>query len=67
MPKHFQTAYAWVAEDLKDLAEELRRIALDTAESITQVESLLFHEHITKILDSLILATRMVRARLVTA
>jgi len=56
------TSYRWVAEDLKDLAEDLHRIATDTTENKALVESLTCYSNFTKILDSLILATRLAGA-----
>lgn len=33
------TSYGWVVSDLKDLSEDLNRIALETSENITEVEA----------------------------
>ena len=55
------TSYGWVVSDLKDISEDLYRIATDTTENITEVEAALAHYHISKVLHSLILATRIRR------
>ncbi len=62
MPNFPTTSYSWVAYDLKELSEDLDRLALDTSENITQVEAALCHHHLGKVLKSLILATRIGRA-----
>ncbi len=59
MPIHLHTPYAFIAEDLKDLATELDNIALQTTEKITECEAILCQYHLSKVLKSLILATRI--------
>ncbi len=51
-----------LAEDLKDVARDCEALALATTERITEVEAALCHAHLSKILRSLILATRISRA-----
>ena len=46
------TIYGWIASDLY-------RIAIDTSGTITEVEATLCHFHISKVLQCLILATRV--------
>ena len=50
------TSYGWVVPDLKDIAEDLYKIATGTTEQITQVEAQVCHHHLNKILKSLLLA-----------
>ncbi len=57
------TSYGWVVSDLKDLSEDLNRIALETSENITEVEATLCHYHLNKVLKSLLLTTRIARRR----
>ncbi len=62
MPLAPMTSYGWVLSDVKDLAEDLHRIAW-TVENITPLEAALCHFHLNKVLKSLLLATRVSRRR----
>ena len=53
------TCYGWVTYELKEIAQDLKEIAEETDERITLAEALLCQQHITKILNWLILATRL--------
>lgn len=55
------SSYGWIVSDLRDISEDLYRIAIDTSEDITEVEAALAHFHLSKVLQSLILATRLGR------
>jgi hypothetical protein len=44
------TSYGWIVNDLRDMSEDLYRIATDTAENITEVEAALAHFHLDKVL-----------------
>ena len=55
------TSYGWIVSDLRDTSEDLYRIATDTTENITEVEATLAQFHFSKVLHSLILATRLGR------
>jgi len=54
------TGYGWVVYDLKDIARDLQR-QRDSTESITEVDSALAHFYLKKVLEDLILATRVSR------
>ena len=54
----YQTRYRWVVNDLYDLVTELREIAQDTQENISEVEATLAQYHLKQVLESLILAIR---------
>ena len=61
MPNTHLTRCRLTANDLKDLAVELKRIAQDTQENISEVEAVLAQYYLTNILESLIPATRIGR------
>ena len=61
MPHTHLTRYRLLVDDLKDLVAELREIAQDTEENISEVEALLAQYYLKQILESLILATRIGR------
>jgi len=61
MPNTFLTRYRLVVNDLKDLASEVKDIAQDSQENITEVEAVLAQYHLKQILEGLILATRIGR------
>ncbi len=51
MPREFPlTAYGWTVEDLRDTAEDLLKIALETTDGITEVEAALAHYHLSIVL-----------------
>ncbi len=55
------TSYGWIVSDLRDVAKDLERVQQFTDEAITEVEAALAHYHLKKVLESLILATRISR------
>ncbi len=61
MPITQLTRYRLLVNDLKDLAAELKDIAQDTAENISEVEATLAQYYLKHILEGLILATRIGR------
>ena len=42
------TSYGWIVSDLRDISEDLYKIAIDTSENITEVEAALAHFHLSK-------------------
>jgi len=62
MPNYVPTtSYGWIVSDLRDVAKDLERVQQFTDEAITEVEAALAHYHLKKVLESLILATRISR------
>ena len=53
------TSYGWVVYDLKDIVQRIQR---NSDGNITEVEAALAHFYLKKILEDLILATRVARA-----
>ncbi len=61
MPNTFLTRYRLVVNDLKELALDVKDIAQDTEENISEVEAVLAQYYLKQILEALILATRIGR------
>jgi len=55
------TSYRWIVYDLKDLATDLERIQRYTKDDTSDVEAALAHFYLDKVLEALILATRIGR------
>ena len=61
MPNTFLTRYRLVVNDLKELAVDVKEIAQDTIENISEVEAALAQYYLKQILEGLILATKIGR------
>ena len=61
MPQVCLTRYRLLVNDLKDLAYDVKDIALHTEENISEVEAVLAQYYLKQILEGLILATRIGR------
>jgi len=61
MPNTFLTRYRLVVNDLKELAVDVKEIAQDTIENISEVEAVLAQYYLKQILEGLILATKIGR------
>ena len=61
------TSYGWIVADLRDIAQDLDRIQISTEEAIPEVEAALAHFHLKKVLESLILAMRIIMIAALTS